>query len=113
MFSTATELAAKGTAALAKHDIEKGAKRLRSKVKKAIDDAEEKVTDDNNVVTDLADGANKLGEQMRAWFDNASVQAKDNAKKVESQIKAKPVESSLIALGVGVVLGALLTRRPN
>jgi ElaB/YqjD/DUF883 family membrane-anchored ribosome-binding protein len=113
MFSTATELAAKGTAALAKNDLEKGAKKIKSKVKKALGNAEEAINDDNNVITDISDSANKIGEQMRAWLDGAAVQAKDNAQKVESQIKSNPVQSSLIALGVGVVLGALLSRKPS
>ena len=118
MFSNVTEMAAKGTAALAKNDIEKGAKKIGTKAKRAMKNAQEDIKarikdeteDTENVFMDLSDSAGRFGEQMREWLDGASHNAQGSVKKVEDQINTYPVRSSLIALGVGVVIGALLRR---
>lgn len=112
MFSSLTENAAKGTAALAKGDLERGAKKLRNKAKKVVDDIEDKVDEyDENVFTDMSDTANKAGMKMRSFFDDVASGAQENVKRIEDEINSNPVRSSLIALSVGVVIGALFRRR--
>ncbi len=59
---------------------------------------------------DLTEAANRAGRKVRHVVNNASdqfVHAKDT---VTTQIRNHPVQSSVIALGVGVLLGALLRR---
>ncbi len=55
--------------------------------------------------------ANKAGSKIRALYQAASNEVHDRAESIEDQIHNKPVKAGLIALGVGLVLGALLGRR--
>jgi ElaB/YqjD/DUF883 family membrane-anchored ribosome-binding protein len=59
---------------------------------------------------DLKTAANRAGRKVRGFIHDAGdeiVHARDT---VTTQIRTNPVQSSVIALGVGVVLGALLRR---
>jgi ElaB/YqjD/DUF883 family membrane-anchored ribosome-binding protein len=59
---------------------------------------------------ELRQAANKAGRRVRDLVETATdeiVHAKDT---VTTQIRTKPVQSGLIALGVGFVLGALFRR---
>lgn len=68
--------------------------------------------------SELHDAANRAGRTMRGLIDAASAEA-SHAKDVVSaqmdgvarQIEAKPLQSGLIALAAGFVLGRLFTRR--
>jgi hypothetical protein len=73
------------------------------------------------VETDLSGIAHAVGEQVRDYIETALGSAGDGiavAKEtlydasgtVAKRIRKKPVESALIALGVGALLGALLRR---
>ncbi len=59
---------------------------------------------------DLRDAANKAGRKVRNLFNNASDEISHATETVTTQIRSNPVQSSMIALGVGVLLGALLRR---
>ncbi|MEQ1888477.1 MAG: hypothetical protein ABL951_04765 [Alphaproteobacteria bacterium] len=59
---------------------------------------------------ELHDAANQAGRKVRDMLDSASEELSDAGDKVSREIHTNPVQSSLIALGVGVVLGALLRR---
>ena len=52
-----------------------------------------------------------LGEVARTSYDQGLRKAQDVEKAVETYIRDKPVQSLLIAAGVGLVLGALWGRR--
>lgn len=54
--------------------------------------------------------ANELLERSRAKLDEGVAQAKGAAASVEDYIHEKPVQSAIIALGVGFLVG-LMTRR--
>ncbi len=69
-------------------------------VKKASDDIQD----------DLHDAANQAGRKVRGMIDSAGDEVSHVGHRVSKEIHANPVQSSLIALGVGVVLGALLRR---
>lgn len=58
----------------------------------------------------LRDSANKAGTKAREFVDTASEKLSTAADSISSQIQEKPVQSSLIALGVGLVLGFLVSR---
>jgi ElaB/YqjD/DUF883 family membrane-anchored ribosome-binding protein len=59
---------------------------------------------------DIADLAQDAGQKVRRMFDIASEEISHAGDVVSNQIRTKPVQSSLIALASGFVLGALLRR---
>lgn len=64
----------------------------------------------HHVHDDLQDAAHKAGATVRQLFDSASDELTHAKQAVSEQIHNKPVQSSLIALGAGVILGMLLRR---
>lgn len=58
----------------------------------------------------LHNAANQAGRKVRSLYNAASADISQASDKVTSEIRTNPVRSSLIALGVGVFLGALLRR---
>jgi ElaB/YqjD/DUF883 family membrane-anchored ribosome-binding protein len=59
---------------------------------------------------DMKSAANRAGRKVRGFIHDAGdeiVHARDT---VTTQIRTNPVQSSMIALGVGLVLGAFLRR---
>jgi ElaB/YqjD/DUF883 family membrane-anchored ribosome-binding protein len=80
---------------------------LKNSAKNFSDDASQAY---GEAKQDLRETANKAGRKVRGFIHDASdeiVHAKDA---VTSQIRTNPVQSSLIAAGVGFVLGALFRR---
>jgi ElaB/YqjD/DUF883 family membrane-anchored ribosome-binding protein len=59
---------------------------------------------------DLRDAANNAGRRVRNFINYASEEIGSARDTVTTQIRTNPVQSSLIALGVGVLLGALVRR---
>ena len=57
------------------------------------------------------DKAREAGEKVRHVIDAATGEVSEIAENVEHRIQDKPVQSTLIALGAGLVLGLLLGRR--
>jgi ElaB/YqjD/DUF883 family membrane-anchored ribosome-binding protein len=55
--------------------------------------------------------ANDVGRKLRAVVDTGTHDIKEQAEKVEKEIRQHPVQSSAIALGLGVILGLFLHRR--
>lgn len=64
----------------------------------------------DDIQDDLYDAANQAGRKVRGMIDLAGDEVSHVSHRVSKEIHANPVQSSLIALGVGVVLGALLRR---
>ena len=60
--------------------------------------------------SDLQRAANEAGRKVRSIYENANGELSNVGDRVSAEIKDNPVRASLIALGVGVVLGALLRR---
>lgn len=60
--------------------------------------------------SDLRDTANKAGRKVRHFINSATDEISHATDTVTTQIRTKPVQSSVVALGVGVVLGMLLRR---
>lgn len=54
--------------------------------------------------------ANNAGRKLRSTFNSAADEVAHASDAVVSQIRTNPVQSSLIALGAGLLLGALLRR---
>jgi len=59
---------------------------------------------------DLHVAANNAGRKVREFIHTASDEFAHTKDTVTTQIRTNPVQSSLIALGVGFVLGALFRR---
>ena len=59
---------------------------------------------------DLAQYAEKAGREVRHFIDSTSDQFTNAGDRVTSEIRSNPIRSSAIALGVGVLIGALLRR---
>ncbi len=59
---------------------------------------------------DLRATAANVGRRARDFLDTASDEMSHVTKTVSDHVHHKPVQSTLIALGVGLVLGALLRR---
>ena len=60
---------------------------------------------------DVRDTAEAAGRKVRALFDNASEELARAGDTLAEQIKNKPLQSSLIAVGIGFVIGSLLSRK--
>jgi len=58
-------------------------------------------------VKDLTD---KYGTMAQNTFSDAKETVKQNIGDIEQQIREKPVQATLIAAGVGFLVGAILTR---
>lgn len=59
---------------------------------------------------DLREAAGKAGRKVRHFLQSTGDELTHAKDAVTSQIRTNPVQSSLVALGIGVVLGALLRR---
>ena len=55
--------------------------------------------------------AREAGVKVRHVIDAASGEITEVAEEVETRILEKPVQSTMIALGIGLVLGAIFGRR--
>jgi len=64
----------------------------------------------NEFNNDLHSAANQAGRKVRSMYNAASDEISHAGEVVTSEIRSNPVRSSMIALGVGVLLGALLRR---
>jgi len=64
----------------------------------------------NDMRHDFESTANNAGRKIREYFDTASDEITHAADTVTTQIRTKPIQSSMVALGVGFILGALFRR---
>ena len=62
------------------------------------------------VKDDLTGAANKAGNKVRNLFHTASEEISHVSDSVSKQVHSNPVQSSLIALGAGFILGSLFRR---
>ncbi len=93
MLSAATKAAANVTKSLAENDIRNTANEGRE------------------ALHSVSDYANEAGQKVRGLFDKTLDNTNRVTHNVEAEIKSNPVRSSIMALGAGFILGALLTRR--
>lgn len=82
-------------------------KDVYSAANEAVDAARDTVIE---MKDDLRSIANSTGRKLRTAFDSTTHELSHAAEIVTKQIKDKPVQSSLIALGAGFLLGALFRR---
>ena len=65
----------------------------------------------NEANCDLHNAANQAGRKVRGMYNTASDEITQASDKVTGEIRSNPVRSSVIALGMGVLLGALLRKQ--
>jgi ElaB/YqjD/DUF883 family membrane-anchored ribosome-binding protein len=88
-------------------DTREGLARVREHVNEAGREAR---TAAGQVKGDLNDMAREAGETARDTYDRVSERVSSLSHQTEDRIREKPVQSALIALGIGFVAG-LLSRR--
>ena len=62
------------------------------------------------IKSELKNSANQVGKKFRNILNSAGDDISQAKDKVTKEIRSNPLRSTLIALGVGVLLGALLRR---
>lgn len=62
------------------------------------------------VKDDLNNAAQQAGRKVRNFFNSASDEISHATDTVTTQVRKNPVQSSMIALGAGFILGALFRR---
>jgi ElaB/YqjD/DUF883 family membrane-anchored ribosome-binding protein len=68
------------------------------------------VKDIRKEVDTCASIANKAGKKLREELDSAEVEINNTTANLAKKIQDKPLQSGLIAVGLGFVLGALFRR---
>ena len=101
MLSSNTKEAANLTKDFAANDV-------KNAVTSTTDQARGKA---RHVVEDLSHYANDAGKKVRHFIDSASDEFSHASERVSGEIRANPVRSSAIALGIGFLIGAVLRRR--
>ena len=84
----------------AKMDLKNAERSAKQEGRNMANDAEEHITDI----------ANRTGRTMRRYYDAASHELQDDYDMVASRIRSNPLQASVIALGLGVLLGSLFRR---
>ena len=100
MLSSSTKEAANLTKDFAENDVKNAMTNTANKVRGKA----------GHVVEDLSSYANEAGRKVRHFMDNASDELSHASDRVSGEIRANPVRSSVIALGVGFLIGALVRR---
>jgi ElaB/YqjD/DUF883 family membrane-anchored ribosome-binding protein len=100
MLSTPTKLAAGVTKTLAENDIDSSLKHMGDKAADSIDRA----------VDNVSEYAHHTGEQIRSAFDTTTDGVKRVTQQVSGEIHKNPVQTTLLALGAGFVIGMMLRK---
>ena len=56
------------------------------------------------------EAAEEIGKKVRAYADDMSHEARDMTATTVKYVRSNPVQSTLVAAGVGFILGTLLRR---
>ncbi len=84
----------------AANDIKGSANNIKNEARDTLYDVKE----------DLHDVAARTGRRVRGLVDSASGEITHASEVVGTQIRSNPVQSSLIALGVGFIIGTLFRK---
>jgi len=82
------------------HNLKNAAQAIKNDVRGAVEETKD----------DLCAAANKAGHKVRNFIDSTSEELSHATQTVTEHVHNKPMQSSLIALGIGFVLGALFRR---
>ncbi|MFZ1108639.1 MAG: hypothetical protein WAN43_09880 [Rhodomicrobium sp.] len=73
----------------------------------AADKGQTEIEELRRQVKDLTD---KYGSVAQQTFSDVKDKVRENVGDIEQQIREKPVQATLVAAGIGFLVGALLTR---
>jgi ElaB/YqjD/DUF883 family membrane-anchored ribosome-binding protein len=88
-------------------DVNSGTDYAADKAKSGIDNAKSGV---KNVANNASGAVENAVETVKHTVHEAKNAAQQNIGDIERQIRDKPVQATLIAAGVGFLIGSLLTR---
>lgn len=87
-------------------NTKEGMKADLKNAERQVNQAKERMEDEANI-TDIA---NRAGRTMRRYYAAAAAELHDDYDMVTSRIRSNPLQASAIALGLGVIIGALFRR---
>ncbi len=95
---------------------EASAEEMMQNLRALISEAEQVVsngvsTTSSHVVADLRERLQNGVEKLNGYYDDAKERVSAGARRTDETIRAHPYESLAVALGVGVLIGALVRRR--
>ncbi|NDE90253.1 MAG: hypothetical protein EB059_03825 [Alphaproteobacteria bacterium] len=94
--------------------VEDLANMLKSQVKSAAHTARKAIDEESNIINltaeDVAQMAKKAGKQARAFVEDTIEEAEEVYAEVEDKIHRNPLQSLLIAVAGGLLLGSLLRK---
>lgn len=96
----------------AKSDLRSAAKHAERSFIDAADQARERLTDAaHRTEAAVREGMETLRAQSRAYTDTATTQFDEAQRYVVEKVKERPVTATLAGIGVGVLIGLLLSSR--
>lgn len=88
-----------------KSDVKNGAARVSNDVRQTA----KNVRDDLNKAN-LEGTVQALGQRVHDYIDSATNEINDASNRLTSQIRTNPVQSSVVALAIGVLVGMVFRR---
>jgi ElaB/YqjD/DUF883 family membrane-anchored ribosome-binding protein len=88
-------------------DFKSGTDYTADKAKSGVDNAKSAV---KNAANNVGDAAENAVETVKHTYHDAKDAAQQNLGDIAQQIRDKPVQATLIAAGVGFLIGTLLAR---
>jgi ElaB/YqjD/DUF883 family membrane-anchored ribosome-binding protein len=101
MFSTTTKEYAAATKDSAVEDVRDNVARTKREARNSANQAEDSIVG-------VAENA---GRKVRDFIDDTSDKLQDTGDRIKQEVNDNPMQSTLIALGAGFVLGMLFSRR--
>ena len=103
-----------GEAGEAKSDLKSAARHAERSFIEATDQARERLTDAaQRTEAAVREGMETLRAQSRAYADTAGQQLDEAQRYVVGKVKERPVTATLAGIGVGVLIGLLLSSRSD
>ena len=95
---------------------ESSAEEMMENLRALISEAEQVVSNgvsstSSNVVADLRERLQSGLEKLNDYYGDAKERVTAGARRTDETIRAHPYESLAVALGIGVLIGALVRRR--
>lgn len=100
MFSTTTKDYASATKESAADDVRENAYRTRNDIRGSA----------SNTADNVADAAQTAGRKVRDFIDDTSDKLHSTTDRLSHEVRDNPIQSTLIALSAGFVLGMLFRR---
>jgi ElaB/YqjD/DUF883 family membrane-anchored ribosome-binding protein len=88
-----------------KSDIKNGANRVGEEVRRTANNVRNSMNHDSLETT-----AHNIGQTVHDYIDNATDQINDAGNRVTSEIRNNPVQSTIVALAAGFLVGILARR---